>query len=227
MYVTGSDAWNSQKQMSEVRIGGQRPARSAGGFTRRGEGRQPMAGPVLGSETRDFRPHRPEPFAYSGPRLSLGHDRPFPVPEHLCGAAGELFRPRGPDPRRRPPADQAEPGRWPSISASIRTCWRARKAPKSWPESASPTAPTRSRWPMPATSSAISCPSSATAARSCSAKSSTRTASAATSSSRGPARRRSRAGATAAPRSGRCCANTSSARRCLPWASRPPARSPR
>ena len=42
-------------------------------------------------------------------RLSLGHDRPFPVPEHLCGAAGELFRPRRPYPRRQPPADQAEP----------------------------------------------------------------------------------------------------------------------
>ena len=75
-------------------------------------------------------------------------------------------------------------------------------------------APTRSRWPMPATSSAISCRSSATAAPSCSAKSSTRTASAATSSSRDRARRRFRAAATAAPRSGRCCANTSSARRC-------------
>ena len=44
---------------------------------------------------------------------------------------------------------------------------------------------------------------------------------------KGAARRRSRAGATAAPRSARCCANTSSARRCLPWASRPPARWPR
>ena len=37
------------------------------------------------------------------------HDSPFPVPEHLYGAAGELFRPRGADPGRRPAADQAEP----------------------------------------------------------------------------------------------------------------------
>ena len=101
------------------------------------------------------------------------------------------------------------------------------RRPKSSPASACPTAPTRSRWPMPATSSAISCPSSATAAPSCSARSSTRTACAATSSSRAPGRRRSRAGATAAPRSVRCCANTSSARRCSRSASPPPARSPR
>ena len=41
-------------------------------------------------------------FAIPGARLSLGHDRPFPVPEHLCGAAGELFRPRRPDPVAAP-----------------------------------------------------------------------------------------------------------------------------
>ena len=152
--------------------------------------------------------------------------RAFPVPEHLCGAAGELFRPRGADPGRRAPADQAEPAAWRSISGSIPTCWRARRAPKSSPASACPTAPIRSRWPMPATSSAISCRSSATAAPSCSARSSTATASAATSSSRARARRRSPAAATAARRSGRCCANTSSARRWPRSASRPRARSP-
>ena len=54
-----------------------------------------------------------------------------------------------------------------------------------------------------------------------------RTASAATSSSRAPVRRRSRAAATAAPRSARCCANTSSARRWRRSAFRPRARSPR
>jgi hypothetical protein len=32
MYVTGSDAWNSQKQMSEVRIGGQSPSEVAEGL---------------------------------------------------------------------------------------------------------------------------------------------------------------------------------------------------
>ena len=41
--------------------------------------------------------------------LSSSHDGPFPLPEHLYGAAGELFRPRGADPGRRPAPDQAEP----------------------------------------------------------------------------------------------------------------------
>ena len=48
----------------------------------------------------------------------------------------------------------------------------------------------------------------------------------ATCTSRAPGARRSPAAATAWPRSGRCCASTSSARRCTPWASRPPAPSP-
>ena len=43
---------------------------------------------------------------------------------------------------------------------------------------------------------------------------------------KGSGARRSRAAATASPRSGRCCASTSSARRCTPSASPPPAPSP-
>src|ERR1700761_7495862 len=42
-------------------------------------------------------------------RLSLVHDRAFPLPEHLLSLAGEFFRPRGADAGGIPPADQAEP----------------------------------------------------------------------------------------------------------------------
>src|SRR5450631_4248078 len=37
------------------------------------------------------------------------HDGPFPLPEHLCGAARQLFRPGRPDAGRFAAADQAEP----------------------------------------------------------------------------------------------------------------------
>ena len=170
--------------VGEVRIEGQKPVRVEGqGLPDAVEARQPNEGdfgrlfPAPGpenGENPDLSAAMREPIAYSAPaRLSLGHDRPFPVPEHLFGAAGELFRPRGADPRRRPAADQAEPGAGGPARARSRPGWRARRAPRSSPASASPTAPSRSRWPMPATSSAISCRSSATAAPSCSAKSST------------------------------------------------------
>ena len=53
-----------------------------------------------------------------------------------------------------------------------------------------------------------------------------RRAGCATCTSRAPGARRSPAAATAWPRSGRCCASTSSARRCTRSASRPPGRSP-
>ena len=66
----------------------------------------------------------------------------------------------------------------------------------------------------------------ATGARCCSASSSTPTAGFATCISRARAAPRSRAAATASPPSGRCCASTSSARRCTRWASPRPARSP-
>src|SRR3982074_308705 len=65
---------------------------------------------VFGSKTAiSASPHRdrlPIPCLH----LSLADDRPFPVPEHLFGAAGELFCPSGADARSQPPADQAEPG---------------------------------------------------------------------------------------------------------------------
>ena len=61
----------------------------------------------------------------------------------------------------------------------------------------------------------------ATGAPSCSARSRTPTASSATSTSRAPDAHRSPAAATAWPWSVRCCANTSSARPCTPWASPP------
>ena len=86
----------------------------------------------------------------------------------------------------------------------------------------------RPRWrrPTPGTSSAASSRGSATGARCCSASSSTPTARSATCTSRAPGARRSRAAATAWPRSARCCASTSSARRCTPSASPRPAPSP-
>src|SRR6478736_5321017 len=94
-------------------VGGQnrgaKPARIAGGFTRRNEGRQPMAGPVSGSGSEISAAIKPNRLPIPCPRLSVGHDRPFPVPEHLFGPAGDLFRPGGPYPRGGSPADQAEP----------------------------------------------------------------------------------------------------------------------
>ena len=65
MYVTGSDAWNSQKQMSEVRIGGKARANCGRVYPTTRTGRQPMAGPVLGPGSEISARTRPEPFAYS------------------------------------------------------------------------------------------------------------------------------------------------------------------
>ena len=137
----------------------------------------------------------------------------FPFQNTYSALPASFFARVAPDPRGRAPADQAEPAAGRPARARSRPAGEPGRRRNPRRQRACPTAPTRSRWPMPATSSAISCRSSATAARSCSARSSTATASAATSSSRAPARRRSRAAATAAPRSARCCANTSSARR--------------
>ena len=93
-----------------IESGGQRPPEVRAGFTRGRAGRQPNGGACFAPQNAHFRQHRPEPFAYSRGRAYLvGHDRPFPLPEHLCGAAGELFRPRRADPGRRAAADQAEP----------------------------------------------------------------------------------------------------------------------
>ena len=71
MYVTGSDAWNSQKQMSEVRIGGQSPRELREGLPDSAGGGNQWRG-LFGPGKRDFRPHRPEPFAYSVPAPIFG-----------------------------------------------------------------------------------------------------------------------------------------------------------
>src|SRR5207244_1168930 len=65
MYVTGSDAWNSQKQMSEVRIGGQSP-REVRRVYPTPRGAATNGGACFGPEMRDFRPHRLHPMAYAG-----------------------------------------------------------------------------------------------------------------------------------------------------------------
>ena len=71
MYVTGSDAWNSQKQMSEVRIGGKARANCGRVYpTPRGAATNGRA--CFALRERDFRPHRPEPFAYSVPAPIFG-----------------------------------------------------------------------------------------------------------------------------------------------------------
>src|SRR5437588_7130019 len=62
MYVTGSDAWNSQKVISEGSNRGPKPSRRAAGFTRRTPARQPMAG-LFWPKKRHFGIIGPEPFA--------------------------------------------------------------------------------------------------------------------------------------------------------------------
>ena len=73
MYVTGSDAWNSQKQMSEGQNRGPKARREVRQGLPDGARRgNQWRGLFCGSETRDFRPHRPEPFAYSAPAPIFG-----------------------------------------------------------------------------------------------------------------------------------------------------------
>src|SRR4051812_43365973 len=110
MYVTGSDAWKVPKQMSEGRIGGKSRSEVAEGLPEGAKGGNQWPGLFYARNARFAHSTGPNRLPIPRPRLSLDYDRPFPVPEHLFGAAGELFRPRGPDPRRRSPADQAEPG---------------------------------------------------------------------------------------------------------------------
>ena len=101
--------------MSEDRIGRPKacpkrgqglPERCAGAATECAE--RPVFAPATND---DFSaPTLPQAICLlARPRLSWGHDGAFPLPEHLCGAAGELFRPRGADPGGRAAADQAEP----------------------------------------------------------------------------------------------------------------------
>ena len=133
----------------------------------------------------------------------------------------ELFRAGGADAGGRAAADQAEPAARGPTRPRSGLARRARRASKCWPGSGFPTAPSRSRWPMPATSSATSCRSSAMAAPSCSARSIDGDGVRRDIQLKGSGRRPSRAAAMAAPRSGRCCANTSSARRWRRSAFRP------
>ena len=71
MYVTGSDAWNSQKQMSEVRIGGQSPRELREGLPDAARGGNQWRGLFCAPRAR-FPPRRPEPFAYSVPAPIFG-----------------------------------------------------------------------------------------------------------------------------------------------------------
>ena len=134
--------------------------------------------------------------------------------EHTYAALPALFHARA---RRRRCATRGSWSSTPALAttlgldaATLDTPDRRRNLRR---QRAARTARGRSRRPTPATSSVTSrC--SATAGPSCSASRSTPDGAASTCSSRAPARRRTRAAATAARRSGRCCANWSSARRC-------------
>ena len=131
-----------------------------------------------------------------------GRRRPRPASARPQQAAGHRTRPR--------PRVAGRAGRACDCSSATR----------------SPTG--RRRWPRhtPDTSSAATFPAWATAGRCCWANSRRPAAVFATSTSRARGPRRSPGAATASPRSARCCASTSSAKRCTRWASRPPGRWP-
>src|SRR5882724_5197366 len=110
------------KKLAEGRIGelGCTP-REASGFTRGFQARQPNA---HGSASWKMMPNPSKSAGKTSDLCSrppatdclilrraylLAYDGPFPLRKHLCGAAGELFRPRRTDPRDLPKTDQAEP----------------------------------------------------------------------------------------------------------------------
>src|SRR6188768_1715866 len=70
MYVTGSDAWNSQKQMSEVRIGGQSPRELREGLPDAARCGNQWQGLFWGREAR-FPPYRAEPVCLFHARAYL------------------------------------------------------------------------------------------------------------------------------------------------------------
>ncbi len=72
MYVTGSDAWNSQKQMSEVRIGGQSPRELREGLPDAAKGGNQWQGLFCDPDSEISARARPEPFAYSVPAPIFG-----------------------------------------------------------------------------------------------------------------------------------------------------------
>ena len=82
---------------------------------------------------------RPQTDCLIPPHAYLdGHDGPFSLPEHLCGAAGELFRAGGADAGGRTPADQIEPAAGAPSRPRSGPARPARRAPRSWPASAIP-----------------------------------------------------------------------------------------
>src|SRR5260370_6226028 len=110
------------KQMSEDRIGGQRlPRKEGSGFNRGFQARQPNApasrrlrkmatSQKSDGKTKALRIGAPQPDCLIPAHAYLeGHDGAFSLRKYLCGAAGELFRPRRADARHLPKADQAEP----------------------------------------------------------------------------------------------------------------------
>src|SRR5438067_445004 len=98
------------KMMSEDRIGRpKRPVQSCGRVYPTRPGAATKGTACLGPEPPIFAQSRPEPLPNGIPRLSLGHDGAFPLPEFLFGAAGRFLRPCRADPCRSSPADQAEP----------------------------------------------------------------------------------------------------------------------
>src|SRR5258708_17131741 len=109
MYVTGSDAWNSEKSDVGGQEWGAKARAKCGRVYPSRRGAATKAGAVLGSKTVISRMEAPNRLPIPGRRLSLAHDRPFPVPEHLFGAAVELFRPGSAHASGLPAADQAEP----------------------------------------------------------------------------------------------------------------------
>jgi hypothetical protein len=64
MYVTGSDAWNSQKQMSEGRIGGKSRSEGAEGLPDTAGGGNQWRGLFHAPKVTFPFPAKGEPFAY-------------------------------------------------------------------------------------------------------------------------------------------------------------------
>src|SRR5258708_12492147 len=110
MCVTGSDAWNFQKtDVGGPESGGPKACPKCGRVYPTSSGAATSAGAVL-AQKGAFRAPRTSTLCLSARRAYLdGHDRSFPVPEHLCGPAGELFPPPPSDPPPLPPPHQTEP----------------------------------------------------------------------------------------------------------------------
>ena len=109
MCVTGSDAWKSQKQLSEGSNRGQSLPEAQQGLPEAvGRGNQGR-GLSFASKTTFRAPQVLTVCLLAACAYLDGHDDPFSLPEHLRGAAGQFLRAGGADPGRRPAADQTEP----------------------------------------------------------------------------------------------------------------------